>query len=155
MKRLKTFYAAAAAIFLLLPAWAHAGSISEQDVKDLMARADRAIATKNADELAGLLSNSARINLAISQNGSVQKMNLDKPGYMNLVKRAWSAIEDYRYERSNVKISINGNTATVTNDAHESMKVQGQRLSSDSKETTVLVVEQGKLMVSRVDASSM
>lgn len=142
----------AVVIALLFSACSHSG-ISEKDVNDFMAKADSAIAAKNADEFAGLMSNSVLVNMSVSQNGSAQNTSLGKAAYIELMKQSWSVAQDYRYERTNVKISIQGNKATVSDDMHESMVVQGKRVSADSKETTILVREKGKLVILRVDAS--
>ncbi len=118
-----------------------------------MAKADSAIAAKNADDFAGLMSNSVQVNMAISQNGGVQNTSLGKAAYIELLRQSWTVMQDYRYERTNVKISIQGDKATISDDMHESMILQGKPVSSDTKETTILVREKGKLVISRVDAS--
>ncbi len=141
----------AAVIALLISACSH--SVSEKDVNDFMAKADSAIAAKNADAFADLMSNSVQVNMSVSQNGSAQNTSLGKAAYIELMKQSWSVAQDYRYERTNVKISIQGNKATVSDDMHESMVVQGKRVSADSKETAILVREKGKLVILRVDAS--
>lgn len=138
-------------IALLISACSH--SVSEKDVNDFMAKADGAIAAKNADEFAGLMSNSVLVNMSISQNGTVENTSLGKAAYIELLRQSWVVGQDYRFERTNVKISIQGNKATITDDMHESMVVQGKQVSSNSKETTILIREQGKLVISRVDAS--
>jgi hypothetical protein len=146
---MKLFYVAV--ISLLLCACSH--KISEKDVNDLIAKADKAIAAKNADEMATLLSDSVQVNVSISQNGSVQKMSFGKPAYINLLRQAWAAAEDYRYERINLKISLDGDKATISSDLKESMTMRGEHISSVSKETTVVVMEHGKPVISKMDSA--
>ncbi|MFW2441144.1 MAG: hypothetical protein ACN4GR_17435 [Arenicellales bacterium] len=60
--------------------------------------------------------------------------------------------EDYQYSKSSLKINIKDGKAFVSADVKESMKVQGQVMSGESKEELIIEMINGKALITNVVA---
>ena len=71
---------------------------------------------------------------------------------LQVLTLTWGNASSYTYERTNEKIAINGDQATVTADIADSAIIQGQTLSSKMRETATVESVDGRLMITQVVA---
>ena len=128
----------------------YAADITEENVNALMSKIDNAIVSLNVDEVSKTLSDSVTITMNISMQGKTQVLRPSKKEYMAMLQQGWSMYTNYKYNRSNVKINIQGNKALVSADVKESMTVQGQNITGKSKEEITLEVINGKTLITSV-----
>lgn len=60
--------------------------------------------------------------------------------------------DDYKYSKSNVKVNIQGQKTFVSADIKESMSIQGQNISGESKEQITLEFVNGSLLITDIIA---
>lgn len=129
---------------------ANAATLTENDVKKLIAAADQAAVSLNADALAATLSNNVVIIMNIDMQGQKHVMKPSKQEYIAMLKQGWSTYTDYTYKKSNVVIKMQSGKALVTADVKESMTVQGQTMSGESKEEVVIEMINNTPMITKV-----
>lgn len=127
-----------------------AAELTEEKVNKLIAKVDNAAVSLDAIELAKLLSDNVSITMNISMQGKMQVMKPTKQQYLSMLQQGWSMYKNYKYSKSNVKIKIEGNKALVTADVKESMTVQGQSISGESKEEITIELVSGKALITNV-----
>jgi hypothetical protein len=67
-----------------------------------------------------------------------------------MLKQGWAQYKKYKYSRSNVRIEIRDNKAIVTADVRESMTIQGQNISGESKEEVTIELVDGIPLITEV-----
>jgi hypothetical protein len=144
----------AKAIFLLLSlvvaTSSHGAGLTEETVKQVISRIDKAVNDQNANALANELSNDVSIKLNISMKGRKQAMTASKRQYISMLEQSWAKYSDYKYSRSDVKINIKDNKAFVSAVVQESMTVQGQNVSGSSTEEVTIEMVNGKPLITKV-----
>ena len=128
-----------------------AGGINESAVRDILAEVDQAILDKNAHGIAKHLSDDVSITMNLSMGGNNQTIKLTKSEYIQSMKKSWTAYQDYIYQKKNVVIDIvNGSKAIVKADVFESMTVQGQTISANTREESTIEVVNGRPLFTRI-----
>jgi len=139
-------------IILFTSAISVASGLSEDSVNELLERVDNAAVNLNAEEISNALSNNVQITINISSQGKTQVLKLSKQEYIDMLKQGWSMYKNYKYSKSNVKINIQGSAAYVSADIKESMTVQGQDISGNSKEDLTIELVNGRVLITSVVA---
>lgn len=141
-------------IFLFLTLVVATGSygseLTEESVKQIMSRLDKAANDRNAQAVAKELSNNVSITLNISMRGQKQVLKPSKQRYISMLQQGWAKYSDYEYSRSNMKIAIKGDKALVSAVVHESMTVHGRNVSGSAKEEVIIELVDGKPIVTGV-----
>jgi len=128
----------------------NASGLTEEAVKKLIAKVDNAAVTLNADAVADALSSNVIIIMNIKSQGQTHVMKPTKKDYILMLKQGWAAYKNYTYTKSNVKIRMLANKAIVTSNVSESMTVQGQRMSGESREEVTVELVNGKPLITKV-----
>jgi hypothetical protein len=79
--------------------------------------------------------------------GDMRMFRLNKTQYGQLLARSCSQFTSYEYERTNERISIDGDQATITADVAETIVHDGQRITTRHREKAVVELIDGKLML--------
>jgi hypothetical protein len=148
VNKARTFFFAV--LLLGLPAFAGAQTLTEKSVKDLMLKIDKAIASKDVSVFAQTMSENAEVVITVSAGGNQQKTRMNKAEYLAALRGGWSMASTYVYRRSNEKIAISGNIATVTADVVENMSVNGQHIRARTRSTATIELVDGAPKVTKV-----
>jgi hypothetical protein len=141
------------AIFCLMASVsAYASGLTEESVKQLISRVNNAVNKLNAQEVASVLAENVKVTVHIRTKGSSQVMNLSKQEYLAALQQGWAMSTNYKYARTNTVIKIQGEKALVSSLVKESMMVQGQSVSGNSKEEVTIELVRGKPLVTNVTA---
>jgi hypothetical protein len=135
---------------LLISSLSYAEGLTEKSVIGLISQIDKAIASMNADHVGDALSDNVSITLNISAGGQKSVLKPSKHEYLTLLKEGWSQCRNYKYNRTNLKISLTGNKALITADISESMTVQGQTISGTSKEEITVELINGNPRITKI-----
>jgi hypothetical protein len=119
-------------------------TLDEAAVRKVLAEVDRAAAERNADGVARHVSESAKLTVEMTTNGQPQSVSMNKSQYVDAMRQTWAAVEDYEFQRLNVRITIAGARATVTSTLLESITMQGQTLRTTTEDTSVLELVSGR-----------
>ena len=130
----------------------HAADISETSVMALIAQLDKAILARDPEAVGILVSANADIFVTITENGVKQSFRMNKAQYIESLKAAWAQVDEYAYERKNVKVQVSGGKATVTATVVERMRVGGNRIASNSNESAVIESVRGRLLLTKASA---
>jgi hypothetical protein len=115
-----------------------------------MSQIDKAIASMNADRVGEALSDNVSITMNISMGGQRTVLKPSKHEYLTMLKQGWSQSTNYKYNRTNEKISLVGNKALITSDTYESMTMQGRNISGTSKEEVTVEVINGNPRITKL-----
>jgi hypothetical protein len=156
MKHMKTIRNLLSALLMLGAALsAQASGLTEQTVEQFLKTMDAAIARKDSDSVAGLMSSTVAIRMSITAGGKTQTLTPTRQEYLKLMKEGWAISTDYRYSRSGVKINLADSAkAVVTATVRESMKVQGQQINGLSEEEVTIEMVEGKPLITKVVGNS-
>lgn len=135
---------------VLMTACSSQKGITEEEVKQFITQVDAASASMNADGIASALSEDVTMKLNIHTDGGAQKMEFKKPEYINMLRQGWGIASEYTLTRSNVNIDISGSKATITSDLVDELVIDGTVLKSSNKDTTVVEMIDGKMLVTNV-----
>jgi len=135
---------------LLISSLSYAEGLTEKSVIGLISQIDKAIASMNADQVGDALSDNVSITLNFTAGGQKSVLRPSKHEYMKLLKEGWSQYGNYKYNRTNPKISLTGNKALITADIYESMTVQGQTISGNSKEEITVELINGNPRITKI-----
>lgn len=128
----------------------YASDLTEESVRNVILKIDNAINTLNEQAIANTLSNDIEIIINISLKGANQVLKPSKKEYMLLVQQARKEFPDYKHSRSNMVIEIKGDQAFVSSDIQESLTIQGQNISSKSKEETIIKLVNGVPLIIKI-----
>jgi ketosteroid isomerase-like protein len=150
---------AIARILIVTATWAlalqaHAQELTPGAIKELMTRIDAAIAHGDVPTLARHMAEHAVVSGTTTAGGQMQPFRMNKAQYLAALEAVWANATNYTYERSNEKITIDGDQATVTADVADSIVIQGRKLTSVSKERATIESIDGMLMVTQVVANT-
>jgi ketosteroid isomerase-like protein len=133
---------------------ASSAELTEAAVRQLIASVDQAIATRDVAGVGSAMSEDIIITVHSSVSGQVVRASLAKSEYLQFLQQAWAAATDYRYQRSNQKIVMQGEHAVVTADVWESMTVDGRAFVTNSRETTTVALVRGKPLAVAINTIS-
>lgn len=127
-----------------------AADLTEDDVRQVIARIDNAIDRADAEALGNELSDDAEITLNFVDQGEKQVMQLSKIDYLLLLEQGWAQFSNYSYHRSDMKVSLQGAKAFITAVVHEEMMIEDQHYSGSSREEATVELIDGKPIVTAV-----
>jgi hypothetical protein len=127
--------------------------LTEASVRALIAKVDRAIPARNVAVIAEVLAERVVISVNMTVNGQLQHLSPDRGQYLDMLKQTWATVSDYRYRRYNQRITIEGHQAIVTADVWESATLNGQTMSTQSRETTIIESVDGKLQATAISTT--
>lgn len=133
---------------------AYASELTEESVNKLIVTMEDAVNTLDAQVVADALSNDVEITMHVTMQGQTQVLNPSKQEYIALLKQGWAQYSDYKHSRSNTVIEIRDDKAFVTADILESMSIQGQTLSGETKEELTIELVNGNPQVTTMTGYS-
>lgn len=122
-------------------------------VRAFTAKIDVAIQSCDVDTIVNHIAELAVLTLNKNEPTGTRTLRMNKAQYRQLLTTVCAAIEGYEYQRSNEKISIDGDQATVTADVIEKMVVQGRELEAKTRERATVESIDGKLMLTQLVAN--
>lgn len=128
--------------------------LTEQSVRQLLAKVDKAIASHDVDLLGQTLSDDVEITMVMTAGGRTQRATLNKAQYLKAVRDTWAAASNYTYRRSNERITITGGTATVKSEVLESLVMENQLMRTMSQETATIAMVKGTPVATRIVATT-
>ncbi len=137
-------------IYTMASLAATASELTEESVKAIIAKADNAASTLNANGISNVMSKNAIIVMNINMKGKEHVLKPSKQEYIAMLQQGWSTYKNYKYTKSDVVIKIEGKKALVTANVKESMTVQGQNVSGESKEELTIELVNGKPLITKV-----
>ncbi len=150
-RRLAIFWLALTSILALNCAQAQMTPAAvEQFLTDLELATER----RDVPTVIGALADDVIIVFRFSAMGEVPDMRFNKTQYRDFLATALSAIEAHSARRFGTKISISddGRTAEVFANVEETTTVQGKTSVHVSRQTVLIVYEDGQMQVKRVFA---
>jgi hypothetical protein len=151
MQRFVRVLALASALGCSSPLLAQELSVSA--VKAFTAKIDAAIASCNVDTIVAHVAELAVLTLNRNEQSGTRTVRLNKGQYRQLLTAACTASESYEYDRTNEKISIDGDQAIITADVTEKIVIQGRTLETKTRERATVESIDGKLMLTQLVAN--
>lgn len=145
MRTIARAFALAVALGCLSPLLAENFAVS--DLKAFTAKMDAAVARCEVDTIIDRISPLATISGTGFAQGDMRMFRMNKSQYGQLMALKCAETTNYRYSRTNEKISIDGDQATITADVAETWVVKGQTFSTRVREKAVIELIDGKLML--------
>lgn len=133
---------------------ADGNKIDESQVKALLKEVDDACVKKDAAALMKLMTPDARVTVVMkAAQGKKNKIEWTRAEYEAQLKQSMAVMEDYKYERKEVKISMaeNGLSAKATSVIFEQATIKGKKITSENHETATITMKDGKLLVEKLD----
>jgi hypothetical protein len=130
-----------------------AEELTERDLKAFIAKMDDAIARRDVDTIIGRIAEHAVISVTVNTFGQTQTLRMNKRQYRQMLETAWAGASGYEYDRSNEKITIAGDQATITADIAESMVLEGQKVDTKARERATVESFDGTLMLTQLVAN--
>jgi hypothetical protein len=130
-----------------------AEELTERDLKAFIAKLDDAIAQRDVDTIIGRIAEHAVISVTVNTFGQTQTLRMNKRQYRDMLTLAWNGASSYEYDRSNEKITIAGDQATITADIAESIVVEGQKVDTKARERATVESFDGTLMLTQLVAN--
>ena len=128
----------------------YGADLTEDTVKQVISRIDKAVNDQNASALAKELSADASIKFNVSVKGRKQAVTASKRRYISMLEQSWAQYSNYKYSRSNMTIDIEDNKALVSAVVQESMMFLGQKVSGSTKEEVTIELVDGRPLVTKV-----
>lgn len=140
-------------LLLLGTPLAHAADrLTEENIRAMYAQLIAAAQERNVDAVLEHMSDDVHISIqAPSAMGG--NMEMDKRQYRELLTQGWDGVEDYRLEVDiqQINIATDGQSASVRDLTHETMRVQGVQIKASTLETATLQLQGGKVKFSRIE----
>jgi hypothetical protein len=99
---------------------------------------DSAAARCDIDAIVDRIAELAVISGTVYQQGQMRMFRMNKTQYRQMLTTTCGAASRYRYERTNEKITIEGDQATITADVAETMVVDGKEISTRVRERATI-----------------
>jgi len=122
-------------------------------LKAFTAKIDDATARCDVDAVVGHVAELAMLTLNKNENGGMRILRMNKSKYRQFLTLMCSGTLDYRYARTNEKISIDGDQAIITADVTETWVDQGREITAKSREKATVESIDGKLMLTQLVAN--
>jgi hypothetical protein len=130
-----------------------AEELTERDLRAFIAKLDDAIAQRDVDTILARIAEHARISVTVTVFGQTQTLRMNKTEYRQMLTTAWNGASSYEYHRSNEKITIAGDQATITADIDESIVVEGRKVDTKARERATVESFDGTLMLTQLVAN--
>ena len=131
-----------------------ASKITKEKILNLLKSIDEAAIKKDAKTIMAHMAPNAVIKMEMPGPEGKQIFRWNTKEYETNLKQSYAEVSDYQYKRVNTKIEIakDGRTARVTDTVLETVSVGGQTIHSETKETALLEWQNGKLLITTLDA---
>jgi ketosteroid isomerase-like protein len=130
------------------------GFITKQQVAAFLDEMDEAARNKDVDALVANLSEDVQFKVTVEGFGPTQTLTFNRDQYRDYSRQALSVVSDYDYRRGEtvIKVEPDGQTAFVADETFETTTMGGQVLRTVARGTSILKLENGKLVISRSEA---
>lgn len=113
-----------------------------------MASFDQSVAARDANGVLARISDRADIVLTMEDaSGQRRRMRLSKAQYGQALQRSWAMASEYRYSRTPPSYELRGESAIVRSVVTETMRIQGQTMSMQTREETWVQMVDGQPQV--------
>jgi hypothetical protein len=129
-----------------------AQDFSETGLKAFTAKIDAAVARCDIDTIIDHIAELAIMSGTAYPQGQMRMFRMNKTQYRQMLTATCGAATSYRYQRTNEKISIEGDQATITADVAETMVIDGREVSTKARERATVENIDGKLMLTQLVA---
>jgi hypothetical protein len=136
---------------LLASAAAFAADLSKAAIHDMLATVDAGIANKNAHGIEKLFSDRATITMHVNAGGQSRTATISKAEYFKTLRQGWGMYDDYQYNRSNLKIDLQGRKAVVSDTIRETITTRGHKLTATTDEEVTVELVNGKPLITKVE----
>jgi ketosteroid isomerase-like protein len=128
--------------------------ITEQQVSAFLQEMDKASNNKDVDAIVAMMSKDAQFKFTMEGFGPTQILTLNRDQYRDNGKMTFSLVTDYNYRRGEtvIKVEPDGQSAYVAHEAFETTTVGSQVIRSVSTGTSLLKMEDGKLVIYKSEA---
>jgi len=116
-------------------------------LKAFTAKMDAAAKSCDIDTIIDHISELAIISGTGYAQGDMRMIRMNKGQYRQLLTIMCAEMSNYASERTNEKISIDGDQAVITADVAETMVLRGQQISTKVRERATVESIDGKLML--------
>jgi ketosteroid isomerase-like protein len=127
-----------------------AEELSTAAIKAFIAELDAATERRDADTIVDRIAGHAVISGTVLVLGQTHTFRVNKAQYREMLTQAWAAASSYEHNRTNEKISLDGDQATITADVAETIVIQGQQIETKSRERATVESLDGRLMLTQV-----
>ena len=110
---------------------------------------------KDVNRVINHMSPDVVINLTMKSAFGMQNIRLTRDEYKSQLEKGWASATYYEYHVANKKITISqdGKSAFTEADVTEVLEAQGKRTETSSHQKTFLEIIDGKILVTRLDAT--
>jgi hypothetical protein len=122
-------------------------------LKAFTAKMDAAAASCDIGTIVDHIAELAVLSGTALVQGEMRMFRMNKAQYRQMLTITCSAATDYQYDRSNEKISIDGDQATITADVAESMVIDGRHVTTKVRERATVESIDGTLMLTQLVAN--
>lgn len=141
-----------ARVLVLASALACASPLAAQELtvsalKAFIAKMDAAAEACDVDTVVASVSELAILSGVVYEQGQMMRIRMNKSQYRALLTRVCATGTDYDNVRTNEKISIEGDQAIITADVAETMVLNGQTITTNTRERATVESIDGKLML--------
>lgn len=128
--------------------------ITEQHVSAFLAEMDKAARNKDVDAIIAMMSEDYQLKVTMEGLGPAQTMTLNRDQYRDNGKLTFSMVTDYDYRRGEtvIRIEPDGQSAYVADETFETTTIGSKVLRTVARGTSVLKMENGKLVIYRSEA---
>ena len=130
-----------------------ATKITEEKILSLLTSMDEAAIRQDVKALIAHMAPNVTIQLEIPGPGGKQTFRFNIKEYETHLKESFAQASDYKYKRTetNIEIAKDGQTARVTDTVLETVSIGGQTIRSETRETAMLELQNGKLLITALD----
>ena len=131
------------------------GLITEQQVSAFLAEMDKAANNKDIDAIVPMLSEDVQFKITVDGFGMTQNLSFNRDEYIDFGRKGFAAVDEYEYRRGQTRIKVepDGQSASVVDEIFETTTTGGQKLRSVARTTSVLRLENGKLVLARSEGA--
>ena len=150
-KRMKLVKIYLSIILVFLSCNAFSEDITKDDIMYMINDMEAAVVAKDANRLVSYLAENAKItiDMPVAMGG---KIEVDVAAYREMVTKSWSIPAVFTYKVTDIKVIISddGNKAYATDIAHETIKMSGKVITTETNEKIKFENLDGKLVITSV-----
>lgn len=129
------------------------GKLDEKQVEFLLKSIEAGWDNLDSKVLTDHLAKDAVIKIQLENSKGGRKLNFKAGEYKSYLEQGVNAVSDYeaRHRDRTIKVAKDGKSAEVSELLWEAMTVSDRRTTARSKQTMVLALENGKLLIKKID----
>ena len=130
------------------------GVITEQQVSAFLAEMDKAANSKDVEAVVAMMSQDVQLKVTMEGIGPTQAITLNRDQYRDQSNQTFSMISDYEYRRGEtvIRVEPDGQSAYVADETFETTTIGSQVIRMVARGTSLLKMENGKLVIFRSEA---